>query len=125
MSNQSTTKSEQAETSTILSLLEAIPKPQTKALILSLAFGAVNAIRSHRITFAEAEDLLFNTDTLFYCDDTLKDRELAEIISAGIQLEDALEILGEPAMMKACDDLIEDLRPRLPSSRVEALEARE
>lgn len=91
-------------------MLRELPHSQAKAIVLALAAGTAMAIKAKRITFKEGEDIVFNTDTYFLCKDTLKDPALAEIISAGIQLEDALEVFGESELMKACEDLLETLQ---------------
>jgi hypothetical protein len=80
----------------IIELLRTLKKDEARALVCALAIGASRMISSDISLWPNAERLVFNGKLLLFCSTELKDDDVAEVINAGIQIEDVEEIFRDP-----------------------------
>ena len=108
-------------------ILEEVKKDVARYLLASIARAVLCALKQNRLSIEKAEDLVFNLDTLIFCQDVLKDKDLSWAIDYGMELASIHEhVQAEGALPKAYSEidrklssiaLSHHIRPKQPRKR--------
>jgi len=94
----------------IIEEIGEIGDTQAKILIAMLALGAVRSIRKKTISINQSEEIVFNLETLIFCEEKLNDTVLSWAISYGMELESIQELVEDPNEINvACGEIEERL----------------
>jgi hypothetical protein len=87
-------------------LLKRLETHEAKAILLSLITGVVDLIKADKLPIAVSQDIVFNLDVLFVCDDYLKDQALQYAVEYGMELTDVEKFTrSKVAIKEACEEI--------------------
>jgi hypothetical protein len=69
-------------------LLESLEPRELRSVLSLLCIGGARAVTRDWAAWTVAERVIFNGRVLLLCMDKLNDRELAEVVNIGVQIED-------------------------------------
>ncbi|MGD2180144.1 hypothetical protein [Lusitaniella coriacea] len=98
--------------SSLIEFLKKIDNKEAKAVIEAIILSAIHGVKDKRISISEVEIIIFNLDILLFCKESLKDPRLSLIISYGMELDSIHELVGNPEIANACQEIEEILQSR-------------
>ncbi|MBE9115380.1 DUF3969 family protein [Lusitaniella coriacea LEGE 07157] len=98
--------------SSLIEFLKKIDNKEAKAVIEAIILSAIHGVKDKRISISEVEIIIFNLDILLFCKESLRDPRLSLIISYGMELDSIHELVGNPEIANACQEIEEILQSR-------------